>query len=104
MVSSPSSLKELTALVMSCPALQKTADGGFYSPDDIAGYIAWELFYALHPQGAYLAPAAGGKIRTNFAYHWLMKDIGLIDEDRNITPRGMQQYRSLVPFYFKSEE
>ncbi len=102
MKSSNPVLVELTAVVAST----LSAQGGhqeFYRPDDISRYIAWELFYALHPQGAHLEPALTGMTRATSAYTDLMKTIGLIDEERNITLQGMQHYRSLVSFYFKSE-
>ena len=103
MKSSNHVLRELTAVV----ALALSAQGKdqeLYRPDDLAGYIAWELFYALHSQGAYLAPAAAGKIGDGFVYQGIMKEIGLIDEERNLTLLGMQYYSQLIPFYFKSGE
>lgn len=102
MKSSNHLLVELTALVASALPEGELARE-LYRPDDIAGYIAWELFYALHPQDAYLKPALTGMTRATSVYTDLMKTIGLIDEKRNITPQGMQHYRSLVSFYFKSE-
>lgn len=102
MSSSKQALRELTTLVMSALPADKGRDG-FYRPEDIAGYMAWELFHALHSQGAYVAPAAAGKIRAEFAYREVMKDLGLIDEERNITAQGMQHYYQLTSFYFKSE-
>lgn len=102
MKSSNHVLRELTALVASALSAQGR-DQEFYRPNDIAGHIAWELFYALHPQGAYLEPAPTGTTRANFVYTDLLRMMDLIDEERNITSNGMQYYRSLLPFYFKSE-
>ena len=102
MSSPPRLLQELTTLVSARLILEGSAHE-LYRPDDIAGFIAWELFHTLHAQGAYLAPAAAGKIRTGFAYHTVMRGLNLIDEEGNITPVGIQHYRSLIPFYFKGE-
>ncbi len=102
MKSSHHVLRELTAVVASALSAQGRCQE-FYRPDDIAEHIAWELFYALHPQGAYLAPAAAGKIRAEFVYREVMSNVGLIEKERNITPQGMEHYRQLIPFYFKSE-
>lgn len=102
MKSSNHILRELTTLVASAlPPGERALE--LYRPEDIAGYIAWELFYALHPRGAHLEPAPTGTTRSAFVYTDLMRTIGLIDEGRNITPQGMEHYRQLVPLYFKSE-